>query len=172
LPIWIAFATILPVFGPCLLAQTSPTSAALEFDQGGHDVKGFVLYATRREDGVERRIDLGLPSRAHGRFRVPLPPLEAGTWRIELTAYNGAGESPRAKANPPELHIDAATPKTPPVAKSAPVASGSGKSSPGAKSPPAAAKPPKPSPPPKNKKAGVMRKLWIVLVGADEPQGK
>jgi hypothetical protein len=47
-----------------LPAQTSPTSSIVEFEQVGQNIKGFVLYATRREDGLERRIDIGLPSKS------------------------------------------------------------------------------------------------------------
>jgi hypothetical protein len=156
----LVLGTILPVFATSVLAQTSPAAPVLEFEQEGHDIKGFVLYATRREDGVERRIDLGLPSKsAEGRFRVPLPPLEKGTWRIELATYNDAGEGPRAKAAPPEVRIDSAAPTVLSTVKSSPHAGGSPKPSPGAKAP---------SPAPK-KKAGVIRKLWTVIVGDDEP---
>jgi hypothetical protein len=93
-PVGLSLATILPFLATFLVAQTSPASPALEFEQEGHDIRGFVSNATRREDGVERRSSLALPSKsATGRFRLPLPPLEKGSWWIELTAYNDAGES-------------------------------------------------------------------------------
>jgi hypothetical protein len=132
----------------------------MEFEQVGHDIKGFVLYATRREDGAERRIDVGLPSKsATGRFRVPLPRLEKGTWRIELAAYNDAGESPRAMADPPEVRVDPEAPKPQPATKSQPAAKGSPERSPAAQK----------APPPQKKKKGAMGKLWTFIVGDDEP---
>jgi hypothetical protein len=150
---------LLPLLATSVLAQSPPTPPVLEFEHEGTGVKGFVLYATRREDGVERRIDVGLPSKsATGRFRLPLPPLEKGTWRIELAAYNNAGESPRAKADPPEVRIDSAAPNVQPVMKSQPAAKGSPKPSPAAQK----ATPPK-------KKKGVMGKLWTFIVGDDKP---
>jgi hypothetical protein len=139
-----------------VVAQNLPTSPILEFDQAGPDVKGYVLYVTRREDGVSRRIEVGLPSKSpSGRLQVPLPPLEKGTWRVELAAYNDAGESPRAKAEPPEIRVDPASPQKPPAAK--------GES----KRPPEPAK--KPAPPKDPKKTGAMGKLWRFIVGSDEP---
>jgi hypothetical protein len=154
----LALTAVLPFLTTPVLAQSTPPSHALEFDQEGRDVKGYVLYATRREDGVERRIDVGLPSKSvAGRFRVPLPPLEKGTWRIELAAYNNAGESPRAMADPPEVRIDSAV-NAQPATKSQAAAKGSPKPSPAAQK----ATPPK-------KKKGVMGKLWTFIVGDDEP---
>jgi hypothetical protein len=156
----LALTAVLPFLTTPVLAQSTPPSHALEFDQEGRDVKGYVLYATRREDGVERRVDVGLPSRSDtGRFRVPLPPLEKGTWRIELAAYNNAGESPRAKADPPEVRIDSAAANAQPAIKSQPAAKGSSKPSPAAQK----------AMPPKKKKKGVMGKLWTFIVGDDEP---
>jgi hypothetical protein len=153
----LALTAVLPFLATSAPAQSTPPSQALEFDHEGRDVKGYVLYATRREDGVERRIDVGLPSKSDtGRFRVPLPPLEKGTWRIELAAYNDAGESPRAKTDPPEVRIDS-TPKAQPAIKSQPAAKGSPKPSPAAQ---------KATPP---KKKGVMGKLWTFIVGDDGP---
>ena len=154
----LALTAVLPFLATSVPAQSTPPSQALEFDHEGRDVKGYVLYATRREDGVERRIDIGLPSKSDtGRFRVPLPPLEKGTWRIELAAYNDAGESPRAKTDPPEVRIDSTTPKAQPAIKSQPAAKGSPKPSPAAQ---------KATPP---KKKGVMGKLWTFIVGDDGP---
>ena len=156
-PVALVLTAGLPFLDTSVLAQSTPPSQALEFDHEGRDVKGYVLYATRREDGVERRIDVGLPSKSDtGRFRVPLPPLEKGTWRIELAAYNDAGESPRAKTDPPEVRIDSTTPKAQPAMKSQPAAKGSPK--------PSAAQ--KATPP---KKKGVMGKLWTFIVGDDGP---
>jgi hypothetical protein len=154
-----ALVLVLPFLATSVLAQSSPTTPILEFEHEGSGLKGFVLYATRREDGVERRIDVGLPNKsATGHFQLSLPALEKGTWRIELTAYNDAGESPRAKADPPEVRIDGAAPNQQPAVKSPPAVKGS------PKAPPATQKPP--SPP---KKKGTMRKLWTFIVGDDEP---
>jgi hypothetical protein len=47
-----------------LLAQTSPTSSLVEFEQVGQNIKGFVRDGSRREDGIERRIDIGLPGKS------------------------------------------------------------------------------------------------------------
>jgi hypothetical protein len=153
-------AVVLFFLATSALAQSLPPSPVLEFDQEGRGVKGYILYATRREDGVERRIDVGLPSKsATGRFRVPLPPLEKGTWRIELAAYNDAGESPRAKADPPEVRVVPEAPKPQPATKSPPAAKGSPKPSPAAQK----------APPPQKKKKGAMGKLWTFIVGDDEP---
>jgi hypothetical protein len=155
-----ALVVFLSFLAMSVLAQRSPTTPILEFEHEGTGVKGFVLYVTRREDGVERRIDVGLPSKsATRRFRVPLPPLEKGTWRIELAAYNDAGESPRAKADPPEVRIDPAASKLQPATKSQPAAKGSPKPSPAAQK----------APPPQKKKKGAMGKLWTFIVGDDEP---
>ena len=139
--------------------RSLPLPAVVEFDHDGRGVEGFVLYATRREDGVQRRIDVGMASKAKsGRLQIALPTLEPGTWRLELAAYNGAGESPRAKADPAEIRIDPAA-KTPPSNVRPPAAA-----KPVPKTPPPAQKP---APPPKKK--GAMGKLWSFIVGDDEP---
>jgi hypothetical protein len=167
---------VLSFLATSVSAQSLPPSPVLEFDQEGRGVKGYILYATRREDGVERRIDVGLPSKpATGRFRVPLPPLEKGTWRIELAAYNDAGESPRAQADPPEVRIDGAASKPQPATKSQPAtesqpaAKGSPKPSPAAQKAPPPQKKAQKAPPPQKKKKGAMGKLWTFIVGDDEP---
>jgi hypothetical protein len=146
-------------------AQTISLPAIVEFDHDGHGVKGFVLYATRREDGAERRFDLGMPSKARsGRFQIAVPTLEEGTWRFELAAYNGDGESPRAKANPGEVRVDRGrkSPAPPPASAKAPAprSPGAGKPTP----------PPSQKPPPPKKKKGAMKKLWGLIVGEDDPK--
>jgi hypothetical protein len=155
-PVGLSLATILPFLATFLVAQTSPASPALEFEQEGHDIRGFVSNATRREDGVERRSSLALPSKsATGRFRLPLPPLEKGSWWIELTAYNDAGESQGRSSRSSHRWRPAgfaARSKSPPAAKGSP------------KAPPATQKPPVPP-----KKKGTMGKLWTFIVGDDEP---
>jgi hypothetical protein len=136
-------------------AQSPALPAVLEFEHDGRDVKGFVLYATRREDGSTRRIDLGMPAKTKsGRWQLSVPMLEKGMWRLELAAYNGDGESARAKADPPEVRSDPPAPTSSPVAKPA--------------SRPSAPPQNAPSTPPKTKK-GPFRKLWRVIVGADGP---
>jgi hypothetical protein len=155
---------LLPLFAGAARAQSLALPAVIEFDHDGVGVTGFVLYATRREDGAQRRIDVRMPAKTKaGRWQVTLPTLEKGTWRLELAAYNGAGESPRAKADPPEVRIDpkiSPKPPAPPAVKAA------------TKPPPAAQKPtppPQKTPPPPKKKKGAMGKLWSLIVGDDEP---
>lgn len=131
-------------------AQTQKLAlpAVIEFDHDGVGVKGFVLYATRREDGAERRIDVGMPVRIRsGRWQLSLPALEKGTWQLDLAAYNSAGESPRTQADPHVVRIDPR--KIQPA-------------------PPVSSSKQKPPPPPKKKKSAV-GKLWGVIVGEDKP---
>jgi hypothetical protein len=149
----LALAVALSLCDANLLAQTSPASQILEFEHDGRDVKGFVVYATRREDGTERRIDVGLPPRSgSGRFRLSVPALARGTWRVELAAYNDAGEGPRAPADPSELKIE-----SPPSMGPAP---------PGK---PPKAEPENTRPAKEQKKGGALRKLWRIIVGDDGP---
>jgi len=148
-------------------AQSLALPAIIEFDHDGRDVKGFVLYATRKEDGVQKRIDVGMPTKAKsGRMQITLPALPKGTWRLELAAYNAAGESPRANADPSEVRLDDAPSKLPPNAKASPEPKAAPKSPPGAHPPAPQQKKPPPSP---KKKAGALGKLWRVIVGDDGP---
>jgi hypothetical protein len=148
-------------------AQRLTLPAVIEFDHDGRGVKGFVLYATRTEDGAQKRIDVGMPTKAKsGRMQIGLPPLPKGTWRLELAAYNAAGESPRANADPPEVRLDDAPSKPPPSAKGSPEPTPTPKSPPGAHAPPPQQKKP-PSPP--KKKVSALGKLWKVIVGDDGP---
>ncbi len=156
----IALAGLFLLCAPSGVAQSLPPSPAIEFDDLGRDVVGYVLYATRKEDGVERRIDLGRPRPATGgRVRVQVPQLQSGTWRLELAAYNDAGESPRAPASPSEIRVSG-------PARSA--AAGAAKQPPAGKS--AAAPPKQNSSSGKDRKKGsAIGKLWRVIVGSDNP---
>ena len=154
---------------PSHAAQPLASPAVVEFEHDGQAVKGFVLYATRRQDGVQRRFDLGIPSKAKtGRFRAALPALDPGTWQLELAAYNGAGESPRTKAEPSEVRIDPPVRQQPPAA-TPPTAKAPAPAPPGARKP-TPQKPPPQKPPPPKKKKGAMGKLWGLIVGEDDPK--
>jgi hypothetical protein len=145
--------------------QRLTTPAVIEFDHDGRDVKGFVLYATRKEDGVQKRIDVGMPAKAKsGRLQITLPALPKGTWRLELAAYNSAGESARAMADPFEVRLEDEAPRPASTVKSPPQPKAAPKSPPGA-SPPPPQKPPPPAP----KKKGGLGKLWRFIVGDDGP---
>ena len=143
---------------PCVFPATASAReqvpvlpAMLEFDHDGRGVNGFVLYATRREDGATRRIDLGMPKKTKsGRWQAEIPMLDKGTWRLELAAYNSAGESSRTKADPSEVRSD----PPPPAANPAPTRSAPPKSAPAKR--------------PRSRK-GVLGKLWSVIVGNDGP---
>jgi hypothetical protein len=158
-----------------LLLASAPSQAAqppaspapvVEFDHDGQAVEGFVLYATRRQDGVQRRLDLGMPSKGKsGRFHAALPALAPGTWQLELAAYNSAGESPRTKAEPSEVRIDSPV-RQPPPAATPPTAK---TAAPGAREP-SPQKPPPQKPSPQKKKKGAMGKLWGLIVGEDDPK--
>src|SRR5262245_50526927 len=81
--------------GP-LLAQESaqplidPTSITFEHD--GQNVTGFAAYVTA-EGSPALRIDLGALRPTAGKVTARLPTLPAGEYRIEIAAYNEAGES-------------------------------------------------------------------------------
>jgi hypothetical protein len=153
-------AGALLVIAPSAVAQSLPPSPSIEFDDSSREVTGYVLYATRKEDGIERRFDLGRPRPGEGgRVRVEVPQLETGTWRLELAAYNDAGESPRAPASPSEIRVSG-------PARSA--AAGAAKQPPAGK---AAAAPPKQnsSSGKDRKKGSAIGKLWRVIVGSDNP---
>jgi len=151
---------------PSQAAQPLASPAVVEFDHDGQAVKGFVLYATRRQDGVQRRLDLGMPSKGKsGRFQAALPALAPGTWQLELAAYNSAGESSRTKAEPSEVRIDPPV-RTPPPAATPPTAKAAAT---GARTP-SPQKPPPEKPPPPKKKKGAMGKLWGLIVGEDDPK--
>ena len=148
-------------------AQSLAVPAVVEFEHDGRGVNGFVLYATRREDGAQRRFDLGMASKTKsGRLQLALPLLEPGTWRLELAAYNTAGESPRANADPSEVRIAPTVRKPPPAVQ--PPATAKDPTTPGVRKP-STPPPPKPPPPPKKKK-GAMGKLWSLIVGEDDPK--
>jgi hypothetical protein len=137
-----------------ILAQTSPTATpTVTFRHDAKNVTGFAVYATRREDGATRRLQIEVPRREeNGEFRVTLPPLEPGTWRIAIAAYNAAGESPRVPTDPPELRIEGQSPqkkaKEPPPPK-----------------PKVAPKSPSSQPSSSKPKGGFLGKVWRVIVG-------
>jgi hypothetical protein len=134
----------------------SPPSAIITFDHDGQSVVGFAVYATRREDGAKRRLDLGHLNTVNGRYRVTLPPLEDGTWRLEVAAYNDAGESPRIPADPGELRVG--DPGKVRVAAPNPPKPGGGTTP---------AKPPPQAAPGEPQKGGGLKKLWRIIVGDD-----
>lgn len=163
----LALVLIRPAIAARSGAQGLQSPTTIEFDHDGQGVKGFVLYATRKEDGVEQRIDLGMPTRGKsGRMQIAPPPLPSGIWRLELAAYNSAGESPRAKAEPFEVRLDDSSRKPPPSAKASSPAKAEPKSPPTAQ--PQSPQQQKPPPPSKKKKGG-LGKLWRVIIGEDSP---
>jgi hypothetical protein len=86
---------------------TLQNPSTLSFDHDGVNVSGFVVYLTR-EGGPASRIDLGaLRADAKGHRTTAIPHLPAGTYRVEIAAYNGAGESPRVPATPPRFEVTA-----------------------------------------------------------------
>ncbi len=141
-------------------AQSPRSTVTIEFDHDGRDVDGFALYATRLEDGTQRRMDVGKARRtASGRLQVEVPALQKGTWRLELAAYNAAGESQRAPADPLDVRFDSDAAGRQPVV-SAPVDRARVTAAPATNSASTAPK--------KGKKKGTVHKLWSLIVGDDE----
>lgn len=156
-----------------LLAQkgTAQDFQRIVFQHEGKNISGFVLYL-EPQTGATVRLDLGpLVPDAKGQYSALLPAVPPGTYKVEIAAYNSAGESPRVPADPATLKV------------SAPAAM-SGHSHEGVVSPPPArqaSEPPKTtqsdndakkqSDPKKDgdaKKDGVGKKFWKVLVGDDD----
>lgn len=146
--------------GALCLAGAPPDGASetriLTLEHDGRNLTGFVVYATRQEDGERRRFDAGLPERTpDGEYRIQLPPLDDGTWRIQVAAYNGAGESAAVAVSGPTLRVGdpdkvrAAAPERPKRKE---------RSASTRRKPAETAE-----------DGGVLRRLWRVIVGDDDP---
>lgn len=146
--------------GALCLAGAPPDGASetptLTLEHDGRNLTGFVVYATRQEDGERRRFDAGLPERSpDGEYRIQLPPLDDGTWRFQVAAYNGAGESAAVAVNGPTLTVGDPG-KVRAAARDRP-----------RRQERSASTPKKPAETAEEK--GVLRRLWRVIVGGDDP---
>lgn len=177
---WLALAMTLLVMMPPRVSLAAGQGAVggattdpkrITFEHDGQGVSGYVLYLDP-DAGSTLRIDLGALKPVSGNVvSAPLPPLPAGTYHIEIAAYNAGGESPRVPANPPSFTVTAKM--------SAPASTMSHQMpTPTPVEHEAAAPPPKDErrvEQPKSstsdssaKKPGTGRRLWRVLVGGDE----
>jgi len=87
--------------------STVPNPSRIVFQHDGKNVGGFVLYLEPQSDSPIR-IDLGmLKPDAKGLISAKLPKLPSGSYRAEVAAYNGSGESPRVPAAPPSFVVTA-----------------------------------------------------------------
>jgi hypothetical protein len=131
------------------------------FQHDGKNVSGFALYL-EPADGSPIRIDLGmLKPDAKGLISAMLPKLPPGSYRAEVAAYNGLGESPRVPAGPPSFAVTApasassdanhATHAPQPVADPTPGKTEDKKTGDTG-----------------SKKGGVGKRFWKVLVGDDD----
>src|SRR5262245_6553394 len=85
--------------------------ARIVFQHDGQNISGFALYLLP-DNGSPIRIDLGLlKPDANGNVSASLPPLPAGSYRVEIAAYNAAGESSRAPADPPSIIVTPTSPE-------------------------------------------------------------
>lgn len=77
----------------------------ITFEHDGKDTVGFALWVSR-DGGAPVRVDLGAskPTK-QAKVSVDLKGLPDGAYRIEVAAYNGAGESPRVPTDPPAFVI-------------------------------------------------------------------
>ena len=142
--------------------STVSNPGRIVFQHDGKDVSGFVLYL-QPEGGSPIRIDLGmLKPDAKGLISTTLPKLPSGSYRAEVAAYNGSGESPRVAAAPPSFVVTG-----PAAARSE------------ANHATHVQHEPVPDPAPKktedkktedsgSKKGGVGKRFWKVLVGDDD----
>jgi hypothetical protein len=139
-----------------VIAQ-KPGAVRITFEHDGEGVSGFVLYA-EPESGKALRFDLGLVATDRsGKRTMSLPLLPDGTYRLSVSAYNGAGESARVPASPSRIVVKATPTKVLPDASAGHSTSGQ----PGESEPvPASA----PSDRPKENGLG---RLWRILVGED-----
>ena len=139
---------------------SDPTKIVFEHD--GANVAGFVAYISAPGKAA-RRVDLGaLRADPSGEITAPLPPLPAGTYTLELAAYNAAGESERVPAEPRRFTISKARESIQSSPATAQVSE-------------PAARPPDPTRAtarPK-KKGGLFGRVWKGVVGDDDAdQGK
>jgi hypothetical protein len=142
--------------------STVSNPSRIVFQHDGKNVGGFVLYL-EPQSGSPMRIDLGmLKPDAKGLISTTLPMLAPGSYRAEVAAYNGSGESPRVAAAPPSFVMTG-----PAAARSE------------ANHATDVRHEPVPEPAPKktedkrtedtgSKKAGVGKRFWKVLVGDDD----
>ncbi len=87
--------------------STVSNPSRIVFQHDGKNVSGFALYL-EPESGSPLRIDLGLlKPDAKGLISATLPKLPSGSYRAEIAAYNGLGESPRVPAAPPSFAVTA-----------------------------------------------------------------
>lgn len=138
--------------------QASGSGAAtkaprIAFEHDGKDVSGFVVYLSPQA-GTPIRLDLGRRAPdATGHIVVVLPDVPLDTYRVEIAAYNSAGESPRTVATPASLTFGSAA---------APGHDHGASAAAHTPTPPDS----KPSTDATKKKSGLGR-LWQVLVGDD-----
>ena len=123
----------------------------LTFEHTGESVSGFAIYLSR--DGApEERVDIGRGTRDRdGRVVVDLTTLPDGTYRIEVAAYNSAGEGARVSPEPATFVVARGRAPTGALALPAP----NGIATEGQ--------------PAESQRPGFWRRLWIILVGRDEP---
>ena len=127
------------------------------FQHDGKNVDGFAVYL-QQESGSPMRIDLGmLKPDAKGVISATLPKLPSGSYRAEVAAYNGLGESPRVAAAPPSFVV------TGPAAARSEV-----NRAPDVQHEPATDAAPKKTEDSGSKRDGIGKRFWKVLVGDDD----
>lgn len=130
------------------LAQEK-TAPRIVFEHDGVGVTGFALYAQPQEGKVVR-VDLGMvPADERGRRSASLP-LPDGTYTLSVAAYNGEGESPRIPTSPARLSLRRSESQGSPAAGTAP------NDAPEARAPTKG-----------DRKNGILRRIWRVVVGDD-----
>ena len=145
--------------------STVSNPGRIVFQHDGENVTGFVLYL-HQESGSPMRIDLGmLKPDAKGVISAKLPKLQPGSYRAEVAAYNGSGESLRVAAAPPSFVVTG-----PAAARSeanhAPDVTHEPAADPSPKKP--AADPATKTDDSGSKKGGIGKRFWKVLVGDDD----
>ena len=142
--------------------STVSNPGRIVFQHDGKNVSGFALYL-EPEGGSPIRIDLGmLKPDAKGLISATLPKLPPGSYRAEVAAYNGSGESPKVPAATPSFTVTgpAAAPSEATFAthvQQEPVADPAPKKTEDKKTDDT-----------ESKKGGIGKRFWKVLVGDDD----
>jgi hypothetical protein len=110
LPVLIVAPALLTLLMPTPVVTQADTSelvnpSFISFEHDGKAVAGFVAYATA-EGAPAIRFDFGSirPDR-NGKVVARMPALPPGIYRLEIAAYNSAGESPRVQAAPARFRV-------------------------------------------------------------------
>ena len=131
--------------------------STISFEHDGVGVKGFALYFMDAQ-GRSIRIDVGkLRIDKTGKAVAKLPRLPPGTYSVDVVAYNKAGESPRAHAQPSQFIVTGA--------KSHERDLTGASTAPPKSSPPDHAKEDESAPQPKR---GLLSRVYRGIVGADD----